>query len=180
MLKDLFNDDYCVYPNGGELELTENDPGAKLRQVTVRGVPEGALALRLDTGDLGYFLRREAGERRCCDYVLIVYAGERRHLIFIEMKSEHFEMRRVREQFLGAECAVAYCEAVLERFHEAPEFFGAFEWRYFVVHRSRSIQKRTTRPKTNPYPTNSPQAAHKYPFGRNDNPKIPFRALVGP
>lgn len=180
MLKDLFEDRYCVYPEGGVLGLTEKDPGAKLRQVTVRGVPEGALALRLDTGDLGYFLRRGAGERRCCDYVLIVYEGRRQHLIFIEMKSEHFEMRGVREQFLGAECAVAYCEAVLERFHEAPEFFGAFERRYFVVHRSRSIQKRTTRPRKSPYLENCPHDAHRYPFARSDNPQIPLRALVGP
>ncbi|MDD3023143.1 MAG: hypothetical protein PHE26_04510, partial [Syntrophomonadaceae bacterium] len=68
-------------------------------------------------------------------------------ILFIELKSTDLNDNEVKRQFMGAECALDYCNAALKRFHNQDCYFDSFDKRFVVFHKAGSIAKRPTRAK---------------------------------
>lgn len=179
LLKEFFcdniQDDISLSPvnNRRFTRLREQGKEAKLKSVDLMDIPDDSIVLKMDTYQQPSTLfRGNKGENRRCDYVVITNIENRDVLLFIELKSSSLSNKEVQQQFMGAECAIDYCNSALKRFHKQDGYFDSFEKRFVVFYKGGSIAKTPTGTKTN---NNPPSSYLKYP-----NPHEPsIRKLIG-
>lgn len=179
VLKELFLPKFLIESAAGKIVLEEKEPSAKLKSIVLRGLPQTAFALKLDDGELGYFLNHENGQRRCCDYILIIFKDKKRLLFFVELKSARWKQKHVVQQLRGGNCVISYCESVLSQFQNRHDFFSDFERRYFSFHQPVSIAKKPTRPKLGNYSVNTADQVHRFPFPKSSGSEIHLRHILG-
>jgi len=152
--------------------LRETGAEAKLKKVKVFDVPDSSILINLDRCEQPKTLfRNEKGQRQRCDYVLLTIFNNREFMIFIEMKSTTVKDTEVQRQFKGAECIMDYCNAALNRFHDQRNLLSAFQKRFVVFYKPRSIAKRTTRLQCPTQMNDTPEKAFKYPDPHNPSLK---------
>ena len=101
------------------LVLTESEstPGSGY-SLTVRDVPDDAIALKADAfpAPISIF-RGDNGECKRADFVIIASDDGSKWVVYIEMKKGggRTELEIIR-QLRGAECLVAYCRAIGQKF----------------------------------------------------------------
>lgn len=188
VLKELFEHDILGQISSSPVNnrrftrLKELGIDARLKTVDLMDIPDDSVVLKMDTyqppstlfqGHKGNLFRGHKGENKRCDYVVITSLDSRDILLFIEIKSSHFNDNEVQQQFMGAECAIDYCNAVLKRFYKRDGYFDSFDKRFVVFYKAGSISKTPTRIES---PNNIfPSGYLKYP-----NPHEPsIRKLVG-
>jgi len=119
---------FPVEDNGKySLALTESDPEAKLKRITISNVPENTVLLNLQEysklnigASLGKIIRDDSGIFKCCDYLLISADSAELDFIYIELKSKKIDRHEIIKQFNGASCFMEYCKGVVEYFFDAP------------------------------------------------------------
>ena len=131
------------------LVLTEsgNTPGSGY-SLTVRDVPDDAIALKADAfpAPISIF-RGDNGECKRADFVIIASDGGSKWVVYIEMKKGggRTELEIVR-QLRGAECLIAYCRAIGQKFWQAHNFLDNSYRPCFVSVRDIGAQKRPSFP----------------------------------
>ncbi|WHT40371.1 hypothetical protein QNH98_07245 [Myroides sp. mNGS23_01] len=114
MLSDIFCDVHVIQGIDtlkGEIILKEEENNQK---ITVGGIPEEAILLKLDVDvkkeykQKSFYLRRGVDFiHKGCDYVLILPVEKK--VILFELKSLKPKVKRYVEQFRASECFIRYC-----------------------------------------------------------------------
>lgn len=110
------------------MTLKEEGQMAKLNKVIISGVPQHTILLNfqkyshLHIGEkLMEIIRNDnRGVSKCCDYLMISADNNELFLIYIELKSKKVELSEVVKQLKGGTCFNAFCDKVLECFHNLP------------------------------------------------------------
>ncbi len=179
-LKDIMDPKRLLSPDKyGNLELKERDSNATLTKIEIRGISSDTYALKFDDAILARFLVKKCPPRKCCDYIVVACLDTRPCLLFIEMKSsDNYESEEVIAQLTGAECAIDYCDSILNRFYGLSECFKLAEKRFFLFYKSPTIQKRQTRPTPKSYIPNTARTFHRFPIGTESETKVMARVLM--
>jgi len=153
------------------VKLKETRKNADLREVTIMDLPNNSIVLNIEKFEQPKTLfKGKMGECKRCDYILVLTEEKQKILLFIEMKSGRLNMAEIQRQFKGAECAIDYCDAVLNRFHAQDGFFKSYKKR-FVIFYKPNLAKRTTQPFITSVKNDSPERALRYPSPHNPSIK---------
>ena len=126
------------------LVLNEPDPQAAY-SVTIRRVPDGTVAIRADKLVKSRF-RGDRGENRRADFVVVASTDRGSWMVYVELKRGQKSGKEVRQQLMGAKCAVAYCRTVVGEFWEERDFLEERNYQQrFVSIAGIGIDKRPTR-----------------------------------
>ena len=105
------------------VKLVEAEQDAKLKSVTVTGVPENTILIhlhtfsRLDIGSpMKAVVKSGIGAFRCCDYLILSEESGVLRFVYVELKSRTFDTDEIVGQFKGASCFMAYCDAIVDHF----------------------------------------------------------------
>ena len=155
------------------LREPESQPGYS---VTIRSVPDGAVAIKMD--DLvepGF--RGTKGENRRADFVIVAGTNARMWMVYVELQHGKKSGKEVAQQLRGARCVMAYCRMVGREFWEERGFLDERNYQErFVSIAHIGIDKKPTRWK--------PGRLHDTPEGavRLSSPRgsgLRFEELVG-
>lgn len=126
------------------VKLTE--PQASDSSVTINGIPSDAVVIKADVfrSPEGIFVGSK-GECKRADYIIIADTGQKKHLLYIEMKRTTSSKTDIIAQLAGAECFIRYCQAVAAWFWKQPSFLSAFQPRFVYFGHTGSIRKKRTR-----------------------------------
>ena len=129
-----------------ELVLTEsgNTPSSAY-SLKVRDVPDDAIALKADAFQAPTrIFKGEKGECKRADFVIIASDNGSKWVVYIEMKSGGGRTEQdIMKQLRGAECLIAYCRAIGQKFWREQNFLVQKNYRQrFVSIRDIGAQKR--------------------------------------
>ena len=105
--------------------LSEKDEENKiLYAFKISGLPQDSIIFRADKfPEAVHFYQGNLGENKRADYVIVADAGKNKWILFIEVKSsKNYENRDIVKQLKGAECVVAHCRAVAQKFWNVESF----------------------------------------------------------
>ena len=109
------------------ISLTETDPAAKLKKVTISDVPEKSMLLKLNEysklnigNKMNKIINDEKSIFQCCDYLLMSEDESKLYMVFIEMKSTNLDRSHITSQFKGASCFMEYCNSIAKHFYGLP------------------------------------------------------------
>ena len=130
--------------------LEENDPCAKLKRIDICDVPNDSVLIKMDGSEEPYTLFLENhGQRKRCDYLLIMMLHGRGILLFMEMKSDNVKSTEVEQKFMASQCLWDYIVSMLGRFHDCPGMFASYKQRFIRFQKrkiqTKNIAKRGTR-----------------------------------
>ena len=93
------------------------------------------------------FFKGERGENKRADFVVISETPSKNFIVYIEMKKgsggkEH----EIIKQLKGAQCVIAYCRAVAEKFHGKSKFLDELQYEpRFISIKGSSLNKTPTK-----------------------------------
>jgi hypothetical protein len=122
------------------------EPQTSDSSVTISGIPSNAVVIKADafrSPDTIFTGLR--GECKRADYIIISDTGQKKRLLYIEMKRTNPTKTGIIAQLTGAECFIRYCRAVAELFWKQPTFLSAFQPRFVFIGDTGSIRKQRTR-----------------------------------
>ena len=129
--------------------LSEEDEQNKIPYAfKISGLPQDSITFRADKfPEAVHFYQGSRGENKRADYVIVADTGKKKWILFIEVKSgKHSENRDMAKQLKGAECVVAHCRAVAEKFWDENSLLDSnvYENRFIGIVKV-NIPKRPTR-----------------------------------
>ncbi|MDR1289995.1 MAG: hypothetical protein LBK06_02215 [Planctomycetaceae bacterium] len=120
--------------------LKEDDICAKLKEVKIIKVPDNSILIKMDYGNANDIFRSEKGQRRRCDYLLITDRSNKRNrgnkkiLLFVELKSKTFSDIAIAQKFHASECLFDYILSMLNHFHKIDFELGECKKRFVLFH----------------------------------------------
>lgn len=161
------------------LVLKESGDGQRgSYSIRLSNVPDDLVTIKADQfpSPKGFF-RNDKGECKRADYVLITEA--KKWIIYIEMKGgKVHSSKEVVQQLQGAECLLAYCQAVGRKFWQDPRFLDIGRYRQrFVCIMNVKLNKHGTKPPRRARVHDEPEGVLKIPSPTNRT--LPFFRLVG-
>ncbi len=142
LLQKIISEDAVVPLNQDRksVDLSENET-----TFTIRNLPTDSIAIKADKfpAPIGFF-KGNVGENRRADFIIISEAStEKRWVVYIEMKGEAKpDNKRIITQLKGAQCVIAYCRSVAEKFHGKTKFLDEKQYQSrFISIKSISVPK---------------------------------------
>ena len=153
LLSEILDEQAIVLPtrdlyNKPILLLEEpNEPDSSVR---IRKLPTEVLAIKADhfPAPRGFFAGNR-GENKRADLVILGVSGNKKWIVFAELKAGAKERSHILNQLRGAICVMRYVEAVAHEFHGHKDpVLRDFKRRFVAFTKTRpvSVNKRTTRP----------------------------------
>ncbi|ETR66270.1 MAG: hypothetical protein OMM_05730 [Candidatus Magnetoglobus multicellularis str. Araruama] len=144
-------------------------------RIEISGIPLNAIIIKIDSFPSPDFLfAGSKGECKRADYAIISESGNKKRILYIEMKrSKHLE-KDIILQFKGAECVLAYCIKIADKFFHAQQLLKDYKPR-FVTFYHTSIRKRKTRLTRKDLKHNSPEKMMKVQWPK----RMQYNHLVG-
>lgn len=143
LLQEIISKDAVITLNqdNKSVDLSENET-----RFTIRNLPADSIAIKADKfpAPIGFF-KGNVGENRRADFIIISEAStEKRWVVYIEMKGEAKpDNERIITQLKGAQCVIAYCRSVAEKFHGKTKFLDEKQYESrFISIKSSSISKK--------------------------------------
>ena len=134
--------------NTYSVELSEGGHGKTAYAFKIYGLPQDSIIFRAEMfPEAVHFYQGSRGENKRADYVIVADTGKKKWILFIEVKSgKHSENRDMAKQLKGAECVVAHCRAVAEKFWDENSLLDSnvYENRFIGIVKV-NIPKRPTR-----------------------------------
>lgn len=185
ILQELIKDEIrapfeCKYNRKTVVLKESGNQGQSTYSLKIRNVPDTIIAFKSDAfPPPNRFFKNSKGECKRADFVLIAIDDRVNWIVYIEMKSGNTDTATAIEQQLrGAQCLVAYCRAIGQKFWRDPGFLKETNYQQrFVSVKNIGINKRK--------PLHSPKS------GSNDSPErmlkinapaksaLQFKSLVG-
>ena len=138
-----------------QVVLTETH-GVKY-EVTIKNIPKNTLAIQSDLFPAPkIFFNDTKGECKRADYVIVSDEGDRKVMIFIEMKAGKAEEKEVIKQLKGAEALMTYCQKIGQLFWGESNFLTGYALRFISI-KHINMPKRETRTKKNPQRCDRPE-----------------------
>lgn len=132
--------------NGRKKMVRLTEPQHRASVVIIAGLPDDAIVIKADafTPPTSVFSDTK-GECKRADFVVIADSGDKKVILYIEMKARKGGTEtEIIQQLKGAHCFVAYCQEIGRFFWDAPTFLADYRYRFISV-REISISKRPTR-----------------------------------
>ena len=142
LLREILHDN-AVIPfsrDGKSVDLRENETA-----FTIRGLPEDSIAMKADKFPAPEnFFWGTSGENKRADFIIISETPTKKWIIYIEMKGEGRDCNsEIIKQLKGAQCVIAYCRSVAERFHGKVKFLDEKQYQSrFISVKSVSVSKK--------------------------------------
>ena len=145
----------------------------------VSGLPTNSIVIKADVfPPLGNFFKSTKGETRRADFIIISETETKKWIVYIEIKKgdRSSSNKKIIQQLKGAQCVIAYCVSLVEKFHEKTRFLDSSSYKpRFVSVRSPHINKTPTRNPENKKEVHStPEKMLKLRY----SPKSHFNKLV--
>ena len=144
--------------NAAKLSLADNygnkmvkltEPQHPNSSVTIFGIPDNAVVIKVDAfKSPDTVFNGSHGECKRADFVIVADAGNKKVILYIEMKATKGSEKEIIQQLTGAHCFVAYCQGIGQAFWNEQNFLDGYVHRFVSIgHTSIPKQKmRTTRP----------------------------------
>lgn len=130
----------------GKKWVTLIEPHHPKCSVTIYGMPDNAIVIRADVFPaLKMVFANLKNECKRADFVIVADTGKQKVILCIEMKvkvTTSLESEII-QQLKGAQCFVAYCQAIGKVFWEQRNFLDTYDYR-FVTIRNINIPKKQT------------------------------------
>jgi len=151
ILKEMINNVATV-----PLETEHDNQVIKLKEssasspydVIIRGIPSDTKVIVLKPDAFTAPKEVFANSRHECkraDFVIVADTGEKKVIVYIEMKAgKGGSELEIIQQLKGAQCFIGYCREIGQAFWNQPNFLEDYEYR-FVSMRSIRVNKRPTR-----------------------------------
>ena len=134
--------------NTWSVKLSEGVQDKESHDFNISGLPRDSIIFRADKfPEAVHFYKGNRGENKRADYVIIADSDENKWILFIEVKSgKNYENKEIVQQLKGAECVVAHCRAVAEKFWDKESLLDSnvYENRFISIVKA-NISKRPTR-----------------------------------
>lgn len=122
-----------------------NEPQSPGSSVTIYGIPSGALIIKVDTFQSpDTIFCGSKGECKRADYVIVSDSGNKKRILYIEMKKTKDSRNSVIKQLAGAKCFMSYCQEIGKMFWNKRDFLEEYHHRFVSIGHI-SIAKRKTR-----------------------------------
>ena len=162
--------------NRRALVLTE--PQGQSYELRITGAPYDTIAFRADAFPPPHHIfRGDKGERKRADYVIVANEGNRKWIVYVEMKGGNDGLAKdIQAQLRGAHCVVAYCRAIGQQFWREDGFLEPRSYReHYVSVKNVGSNNRPLWPSSKP-PNDSPETMWK--FKNPPGGSLRFAALV--
>jgi len=144
-------------------------------RVEISGIPSSSIILKMDSfPPPEHFFACSKGECKRADYAIIAKSGNKKRILYIEMKKTQDPEKDIIRQFKGAECVMTYCKNIAETFYNAKNFLKDYKPR-FVAFYHTSIRKRKTRVDRKASKHNRPEKMLKIQWPK----RMQYNHLVG-
>jgi len=158
-------------------QVTLTEPGPPSYSVTICNMPDNAIVIKADAFPaLKMVFANSKGKCKRADFVIVADTDEKKVIVCIEMKAQATTstMKKIIQQLKGAQCFVAYCQAIGKVFWGQKNFLDSYVYR-FISFRNISIPKRSTMNRSKTTGTgDSPEDPLKW-----SRPRPDFKELVG-
>jgi hypothetical protein len=165
----------ALVEKGGKLSVELMEPQAPDSKVTIRGLPEATIVIKLDSfaAPDGLFTC-ERGECKRADYAIVAASATSGVMLFVELKRTKASSGDIEKQLRGGECVIAYCKRIAAAFYGEAHLLQGYASRFISLGHT-SINKRKTR-----YTRNAVRHDRPERFMKIDWPAtLYFNRLVG-
>ena len=143
MIKDAAKVSLIDYYGKKQVKLEE--PQSPDASVTIQGMPDNSIVIKADTfRSPDSVFKGTQGECKRADFVIIADVGNKKIIIYIEMKATKNSGKEIIQQLKGSQCFVAYCQTIGQSFWNAQNFLNGYEHRFVSIGHI-NIPKRKTR-----------------------------------
>jgi hypothetical protein len=144
-------------------------------QVQINNLPKNTLVIKSDefSAPTGFF-NGTKGECKRADYVIVSDEGDRKVMIFIEMKAGDAEKKEVIQQLKGSEALMKYCQKIGQLFWEESNFLTEYDL-FFIGLTNINIDKGRSRKNKNIQRCDRPE----HMFIINSAKTLIFNRLIG-
>ena len=130
--------------NYGKKGVTLTEPQHANSSVTIFGMPEDVIVIKADAfKSPDTVFNGSHGECKRADFVIIADAGNKKVILYIEMKATKGSEKEIIQQLTGAHCFVAYCQRIGQAFWNEQNFLNGYA-HCFVSIAHTSIPKKKT------------------------------------
>lgn len=122
-----------------------SEPQYPASSVTISGIPDNAIVIKADafTSPKSVF-KDSKNECKRADFVIVANTGNKKSIVFIEMKATKAPAKEIIKQLYGAKCFIVYCQEIGKSFWKQPGFLAGYSFRFISIGNT-SISKRKTR-----------------------------------
>lgn len=134
-----------------KLEETNSAKGTEY-SIKICNVPDECIAIKSDKFPApNAFFKRDKGQCRRSDYIVISKFKEKNWIVYIELKKGKGQRSRIVEQLQGSQCLFDYCRSLGRSFWKVPTFLESSRYqKCFVSLRATSINKPGSPKKSRP------------------------------
>ncbi|MFZ4858549.1 MAG: hypothetical protein ACOYL3_19355 [Desulfuromonadaceae bacterium] len=149
------------------------EPQAADSSAIIKGIPADAVIIKVDAfRSPDDVFNGNKGECKRADFVII--SGEKKCVVYIEIKRTKDSWDQIVKQLTGAECFIKYCQEIGKSFWKDKSFLQDFKHRFVSIGHT-SIAKRKTQVTKNADKHDTPQKALKIDWPNY----LQFNQLVG-
>jgi len=131
--------------NYGKCKVELKEPQHSDSSVSISGLPDNAVVIKADAfKSPDTVFNGSKGECKRADFVIVADAGNKKVILYIEMKATKGSKKEIIQQLGGAQCFVAYCQKVGKVFWSHGTFLDGYSHRFVSIGRT-SISKKKTR-----------------------------------
>jgi hypothetical protein len=135
----------ALLEKGGKLSVELTEPQAPDSKVTIRGLPEATIVIKLDSfAAPDGLLTCERGECKRADYAIVAASATLEVVLFVELKRTKASREDIEKQLRGGECIIAYCKQIAAAFYGEAHLLQGYAARFISLGHT-SINKRRTR-----------------------------------
>lgn len=132
--------------NDQRKQVTLTEPGPPAYSVTIFGMPNNAIVIKVDAFPAPEkVFNCSKGECKRADFVIVADSGENQVILCIEMKAKATTSLEsgIIQQLKGAQCLVAYCQAIGKVFWDQENFLNSYDYRFINI-RNILVAKKMT------------------------------------
>ena len=169
------------------VDLIEKDEKDNIvTKFTVHDLPANNIVIKADKfpPPRNFFIGTK-GENKRADFIIISEEKTTNEekttkwIVYVEVKKGYSSTRKeIIQQLKGAQCVMAYCESVAEKFYnEKTGLLNEYKPRFIHAQEMKTTNKQKTVPELGPEKHETPESPFRFPY--NNKQKFPFRKLVG-
>lgn len=142
LLQEIISEDAVIPLNQDKksVDLSENET-----TFTIGNLPADSIAIKADEFPAPEsFFKGTKGENKRADFIIISETSTGKWVVYIEMKEEaKHPNKKIIQQLKGAQCVIAYCRSVAEKFHGKTKFLDEKQYESrFISIKSASVPKK--------------------------------------
>jgi len=129
----------------GKKSVLLSEPQHPNSKVTILGLPDNAIVIKVDAFKApDAIFNGSQGECKRADFIIVANTGNKKSIVFIEMKATKASEKEIIRQLTGASCFIHYCKEIVSSFWKQQNFLKGYSFRFISISHT-SISKRRTR-----------------------------------